>query len=480
MPIESFYQKEARDYQSQRKLFYKHLQIKPLGSIFSSYYKNKIELIYSNIIPPYSSILEIGCSEGDLLSSLRPSRGVGIDFCPEILSKASNKYPDLNFITADANDIQKDLGFFEYIILSDLVNDLWDVQRSLEAIKSYCNSDTRLILNFHSHLWDLPLRLAQKLGLIQPSMLQNWLTIEDMENILEISNFQPLKQWSEILLPLYIPLFSNFLNQYIAKIFPFRLLNISNFMVARPLGEYIQKNPTVSVIIPARNEAGHIKEILERVPEMGGGTEIIFVEGNSSDDTYSAILEAISQSQSSNIKIFKQYGKGKGDAVRLGFEMASGDILMILDADITVPPEDLPRFFNLIANGTAEFVNGVRLIYPMEKEAMRFANLVGNKFFAYAFSWLLSQPIRDTLCGTKVLWKKNYVKIKKNRAYFGNFDPFGDFDLLFGAARLNLKISEIPVRYRARQYGETNISRWRHGWLLLRMVIFAARRIKFI
>jgi len=165
--------------------------------------------------------------------------------------------------------------------------------------------------------------------------------------------------------------------------------------------------------------------------------------------------------------------------VRAGFAAATGDILMILDADMTVPPEDLPRFFDAIAKDKGEFINGVRLVYPMAEEAMRFFNLVGNKFFAAAFTWLQGQPIRDTLCGTKVLWRKDYDRLAANRTYFGDFDPFGDFDLLFGAAKLNLKILELPVRYQARRYGETNISRWRHGVLLLKMVVFAARRIKF-
>ena len=153
---------------------------------------------------------------------------------------------------------------------------------------------------------------------------------------------------------------------------------------------------------------------------------------------------------------------------------------MILDADLTTPPEELPKFYEAIATNKAEFVNGSRLVYPMEKEAMRFLNLVANKFFSLAFSWLLGQSIKDTLCGTKVLWKRDYEQIAANRAYFGNFDPFGDFDLLFGAAKLNLKILDLPIRYRERTYGTTNIQRWKHGWLLLRMVLFAARRLKFI
>jgi glycosyltransferase involved in cell wall biosynthesis len=232
--------------------------------------------------------------------------------------------------------------------------------------------------------------------------------------------------------------------------------------------------------VAARNEAGNIEHILRRVPTLGSRTQLVFVEGGSTDNTYETIETLIKQHPDKDISLYRQAGKGKGDAVRLGFNKANGDILMILDADMTVPPEDLPRFVDAIASGKGEFVNGVRLVYPMENEAMRFFNIVGNKFFSMAFSWLLEQPIKDTLCGTKVMWAKDYRHLAANRSYFGDFDPFGDFDLLFGAAKLNLKIAEMPVRYRARTYGDTNISRWRHGWILLKMVVFAARRIKFI
>jgi glycosyltransferase involved in cell wall biosynthesis len=278
----------------------------------------------------------------------------------------------------------------------------------------------------------------------------------------------------------WTPLLGRFCNRFLAKLFPFRYLDLTNFIIARPEAAPERDEPTVSVIVPARNEAGNIRGILERIPSMGARTELIFVEGHSTDNTYQAIAEAIAEHPERGAVLLRQEGKGKGDAVRLGFERATGDILMILDADLSVAPEELPRFYEAIRNGKAEFVNGVRLVYPMENRAMRFCNLLGNKFFSAAFSWLLGSSVKDTLCGTKVLWRSDYERIAANRSYFGDFDPFGDFDLLFGAAKLNLRIVDVPIRYRERKYGATNIQRWRHGWLLLNMVLFAACKIKFI
>ena len=470
---------EASQYQQRRKSHWSSIR-KSLSNSWGVYYRNRLQITYRNLVPEGKMVLELGCAQGDLLSALKPSEGVGVDFCPEAIEKARTANPHLEFLLADAHDLDLDPRTFDYIIVSELVNDLWDIQDMLAQLQPYCAFHTRLIFNFYSHLWNIPLRAAQKLGIATPNLPQNWLTRHDMANLLEISGFQPLREWEEIIAPLPVTFVSNFANRYLAKISPFRFLSMANFMLARPLHKSIPLNPTVSVIVAARNESGHIEELMARIPEMGGGTEIIFVEGNSTDDTYEAIEKSIAAHPDRNCKLLKQPGKGKGDAVRAGFDIAKGDILMILDADITVPPEDLPRFYELMANGSAEFVNGVRLVYPMEDDAMRFLNLLGNKFFSWAFSWLLGQPIRDTLCGTKVLWRTGYKRIADNRSYFGDFDPFGDFDLLFGAARLNLKIMEVPIRYRARRYGETNISRWSHGWLLLKMVAFAARRIKFI
>jgi glycosyltransferase involved in cell wall biosynthesis len=236
----------------------------------------------------------------------------------------------------------------------------------------------------------------------------------------------------------------------------------------------------VTVVVAARNEEGNIRELFDRVPSMGAGTELIFVEGGSKDDTWGAIEREISRRPDVEAKLFKQPGKGKGDAVRAGFREATGEVLMILDADMTVAPEELPRFYQAWRSGKAEFVNGVRLVYPMDDHAMRFFNQLGNKFFSLAFTWLLGQSIKDTLCGTKVLSRRHYEVIAANRGYFGEIDPFGDFDLIFGAAKYNLKIVDLPIRYHERVYGQTNIDRWSHGMLLFRMVLKATRKIKFV
>ncbi len=434
------------------------------------------------VVAPGQKVIEIGCRTGDLLASLSPSFGVGIDFSEEMIRQAAQSHPELCFIVADAHQLGCIRQKFDVIILSDLVNDLWDVQTVFNQIAEISSPATRLILNTYSRLWELPLRLAQTLKVMTPLLPQNWLTIEDISNLLNLSDFEVIRSWSEILWTFDTPVLAKFFNCFAVKIWPFRYFALTNFIIARPCAIRcaVKEKPSVSVIIPARNEAGNISQIFGRMPEMGTGTEMIFVEGHSADDTYAVIEKEIQRHPERQCRLFRQTGKGKGDAVRLGFAHAEGEILIILDADLTVLPEELPRFYDALISGKGEFINGVRLVYPMEKQAMRYLNLIGNKFFSLAFSWLLEQSVKDTLCGTKVLWKYDYERIAANRAYFGDFDPFGDFDLLFGAAKLNLKIADMPIRYNERTYGSTNIRRWKHGWLLLRMIMFAAGRMKFV
>ena len=445
------------------------------------YYRRRLRQVFTAHVPGGQRVLEIGCATGELLAAIAPVHGVGIDFSPLMVNEARRRHPQLTFAVADAHDLAGIEGTFDVVILSDLMNDLWDVQRVLEQVATVCHSGTRVVVNNYSRLWEVPLSIASDLGIARPRLQQNWLTTEDVANLFHLAGFEVVRQWPEVIWPIPTPVMASVANRYLSKIWPFRLLALTNMMVARPrrLGAAADTG-LVSVIVPARNESGNIEQIFARTPEMGAGTELVFIEGHSKDDTYEAIERAISTHPERRAKLARQEGIGKGDAVRLGFRIATGDVLMILDADLTVPPEDLPRFAAALRDNDAEFVNGVRLVYPMEKRAMRFFNLIGNKFFSLAFSWMLGQPIKDTLCGTKVLTKANYERIAANRQHFGDFDPFGDFDLLFGAARLSLRIVDMPIRYRERTYGTTNIQRWRHGWLLLRMVAFAARRLKFV
>lgn len=443
-----------------------------------AYYQRRLAQVYQFLVPPGQSIIELGCGRGDLLARLKPASGVGVDFSSEVIKRAKSRHPSLNFIECDVGDLELE-GRFDVVILSDLVNDLWDVQTVFEKIRHLTHPRTRIILNSYSRLWELPLGVAKRLNLATPTLHQNWLTVEDVTNLLNLTDFEPIKHWPEVIWPIWTPVLADFVNRFLARLWPFKHLALSNFIVARPKPKARPSTPSVSVVVAARNEAGNIPAIFSRVPRLGEWTELIFVEGHSRDHTYESIQKLMAEHPTRRCQLLKQTGVGKGNAVREGFEKANGDILMILDADLTVPPEDLPRFHEALCSGKGEFINGVRLVYPMEKQAMRFANLLGNKFFGLAFSWLLNQSVKDTLCGTKVLWRSDYQLIAANRAYFGDFDPFGDFDLLFGAAKLNLKITDLPIHYRERRYGTTQIQRWRHGWLLLKMAVFAARRLKF-
>ncbi len=469
----------AARYRAERIRFWNGYVRKPASA---GYYRRLAE-VYRYLVPPRSRVLELGCGTGELLAALEPSLGVGLDFAPELLKRAAQRHPQLRFVRADVHQLDLDAKF-DYVILSDLINDLWDVQTAIERVASVCTPATRVIINTYSRMWELPLRLAARLDLANSALNQNWLTLEDLDNMLALSGFELVRQWREVLWPLAMPLLASLCNRYLVKLWPFRYLALTNFVVARLGPEAVAQargpEPVVSVIVPARNEAGNIENAVRRVPEMGAGTEIIFVEGHSGDGTCAAIEAAIALHPERRMRLLRQSGKGKGDAVRRGFAEAQGGVLMILDADLTVAPEDLPRFYRALRSGRGEFINGVRFVYPMEKQAMRFLNFLGNKFFSLAFSWLLGQNVKDTLCGTKVLSRADYEAIAANRSYFGDFDPFGDFDLIFGAAKLDLKIVDMPVRYHERIYGQTNIQRWRHGLLLLRMFGFALRRLKFV
>jgi len=445
-----------------------------------AYYWNDITKYCDYFIHEDISVLEVGCGTGELLNEINAKTKVGIDFSELMIEQAKKQFPNLDLRVMAAEEIQLEQKF-DLIILSNLIGYLDDIQLVFEKLHSVCHSNTKIIVTYYNFLWEPLLKLAEWIGFKTKTPRQNWLSLAEINNILFLSGFQVYRNSRSMIFPLYIPLISELMNNVLAKLPLLKLLSINNYTFAKALPKNaIEKDLSVSVIVPARNESGNIQNLLDRLPQLGCSTELIFVESGSTDDTW----EKIQAVQNPSTTLFKIQAiqideKGKAPAVRKGFDLASGDVLMILDADLTVAPEDLVKFYNAIASGKADFVNGSRLVYPMEKEAMRFINLFGNKFFSQTFTWLLDQPIKDTLCGTKVLLKKDYERLVINRSYFGDFDPFGDFDLLFGAHKLNLCMVELPVRYHERTYGRTNISRFKHGLLLLKMCLFAARKVKF-
>lgn len=441
------------------------------------FYQKTIERQFGFIIPEGSTVLELGCSTGDLLNAVNPGKGIGVDFSSVAVEIAREKYPHLQFFVADALIFEPEINI-DYIIISDLLSSLWDVQSFFHKVRGYVTPRTKIIISSYNYLWEPILRLGEFFHLKAKQPLQNWLSIKDIENLLRLESFEIVKVEKKLLFPKYIPLFNLIVNKFLANLPGINSLNLIHFITARPL--YSQPHDySVTIVVPARNEKGNMENAIKRTPKFGSHQEFIFIEGNSSDGTYEEMLRVQQTYPDVDMKVMKQTGKGKGNAVREAFDKATCDILMILDADLTTPPEDMPKFYEAIRQNKGEFINGCRLVYPMEKEAMRFLNLIGNKFFGWFFSFLLGQRLKDTLCGTKVLFRSDYEKIIANRHYFGDFDPFGDFDLLFGAAKLNLKITEVIVRYRDREYGSTQISRFSHGWLLIKMSLFAARKIKF-
>lgn len=429
-------------------------------------------------------VLEIGCGLGDLLASVRPAHGVGVEIDAEVAEAARRRHPQLRILCADAESITPEsLGEaepFDVILLPNTLNTLQDVQGVLERLEAFCHPRSRLVVSFHNWLWQPLLKTAEALGQRQPQPPESWLTPRDVTNLLDLAGWEVLKAGHRCLLPRRIPLLTPLANRWLSQLPLLEQFGLTHWLVARPARQRPQE-PSVSVVIPARNEAGNIAAAIERLPRLGRATEVIFVEGHSSDDTWERI-EAVCEGYCGPLSLrrFRQSGRGKADAVWLGFEQAEGEILVILDADLTVRPEDLPRFVQAMADGRGEFVNGCRLVYPRSQAAMPPLNTAANRCFAAAFSWLLRQRLKDTLCGTKVIWKDDYQRLKAGRSYFGDFDPFGDFDLLFGASKLNLKIVEVPVRYQERSYGSSNIAHVKEGLILARMCAYAARKLRFI
>jgi len=395
------------------------------------------------LIPPGKRVLELGCGRGDLLAALAPAYGVGVDFGARTIAKANELHPDLHFVLGDVEDpatLGSIEGPFDYIVIADTIGMFEDIDTTLRLVHHLCAPSTRIIISYYSHLWEPILKIAEALRLRAKQPTINYIATVDFLNLMDLADFEVIGQEQRQLLPRHWLGLGPFINRFIAPLPGIRRLCLRTYLVGRPVRQFPDRRLSASILIPCRNESGNIENAIRRMPRFGSSQEILFVEGNSSDNTF-AECERVRDAykDSWDIKVLKQDGKGKGDAVRKGFAAATGDVLMILDADLTMPPEALPKFHAVIETGKAEFVNGTRLVYPMEHEAMRPLNFIANRFFAYLFSYLVNTRLTDTLCGTKVLLRRDYEVLARERSYFGNFDPFGDFDLIFGAAKQNLK-----------------------------------------
>lgn len=453
-------------------------------AIFGSFRKMFTALVATHL-KDSDRVLDIGCGSGELLAIAGTKDSLGIDIDERAISIASRTAGGKRFLAMPAESLDSlPEECFDALVLSGVLEQVYDIHTVLQRIRRFCAPSSRIVIASYSKISQPALRLVEILGIRDRCPVENWVPPAEIRNLLEQNGYEAIEEKQFILLPIKVPFISTVVNRWLAPLPILRQFCLVNIITARlRLPEQLKVAPSVSVVIAARNEKGNIGPLLDRIPSMAPVQEVIFVEGGSQDETFEEILDQKRQREAngypSKIVALQQTGKGKADAVRAGFEVATGDILIILDADISVPPEELPRFIELLTTGGCEFANGSRLVYPMEQEAMRFLNLLGNRFFGSLFTYLLGQPVRDTLCGTKALWASDYQRIVDGRSYFGDFDPFGDFDLLFGAARLGLKICDVPVHYKERTYGSTNISRFRHGLLLLKMSAIAARRLKF-
>jgi len=439
------------------------------------YYYKLLSRLLRFLVEPQKKVLSVRCGTGNLLTAVRQSDGKGIDICAEMAESAKQLNPTLDFAVAfpDKDEFQHVFSRdekFDYILFSD-IGDTVDVLQALRNLRPLCWRHTRLLVITYNHLWEPLVTFAEWIGMKVPRTEQNWLSTADIQNLMKLAGFEVLETHRIVFLPKYVPLLSSFLNHFCARLPILSRLCMTQVVVARMLFPPVpRENFSVSVIIPCKDERGNVEDAIRRIPRLGGQTEIIFCDDQSTDGTPEEVMRVHARYPQQHIRLEHGPGVCKSKNVWTGFNAATGDILMILDADLTTMPEELAYFMDVIASGQAEFVNGSRLVYPVPKGAMNGANMLGNKFFSIAFTYLLGQRVKDTLCGTKVLWRSDWERIKPMLGRWGTEDRWGDYELLFGAAKLNLKILDLPVHYQERIYGSTKMTRvFRNGLVMLRM-----------
>lgn len=364
------------------------------------------------------------------------------------------------------------------VLLNGTLNCVFDIQSVLLDLRCKLSRTSRVIAVLYNPYFSFAYRAASRAGIKSGKDVTTFITHADLSNIAKLAGYEIVRIRPSVYLPFQLLGLGNLVNRWLPLIPLLRYLAFVAVVVLRPT---IARNerPSLSIIIPARNERGNIQPLLERLPSLETRTEVILVEGHSADDTWPEIERAVARGKPGvTLVALQQPGIGKNDAVRVGMSRATHEVAVILDADLSVAPEQLAFFYEAYRTGIGDFVNGSRLVYPMEGEAMRFLNKIANVFFAKALSATLGVRLTDSLCGTKLIALHDVRRIQRWRADFGDFDPFGDFELLFPAAVLCLGIVDVPIRYRARTYGTTNIQRFRDGLRLLRMTWLALLRIK--
>ena len=439
------------------------------------YYYELLNRLLRFLVEPQKRVLSVRCGTGNLLAVVQPVKGKGIDICPEIVEIAQQRNRSFEFAVAfpDKEEFRRAFGpeeKFDYILFND-IGDTVDILQALRNLKPLCQRHTRVLVITYNRLWEPLVTFAEWIGMKVPRTEQNWLSTLDIANLLQLAGFEALETHRVVILPKYVPVVSAFLNRFCARLPLLKRLCMTQVVVGRLVPPPVPKEElSVSVIIPCKDEMGNVEDAAQRIPELGRQTEIIFCDDQSTDGTAEEVLRVQSLYLDKDIRLERGPGVCKSRNVWTGFDAATGDILMILDADLTTIPEELPYFVDVIASGQAEFVNGSRLVYPVPKGAMTTANMLGNKFFSVAFTYLLGQHVKDTLCGTKVFWRSDWERIKPMLGSWGIEDRWGDYELLFGAAKLNLKILDLPVHYQERIYGSTKMTKvFRNGLVMLRM-----------
>lgn len=430
------------------------------------------------IIPPGESVLVLGCEDGELLAALQPSRGVGIDASSAYRNLASARFPQHEY-RASLGAISPAHESFEYVVLDDVAGESDDLFSLLQGIARLCTPTSRLVIVQHNYLWGPVFRMAEWLGLKRRDQKQNWLSMGDLRVFLDGAGFETINVTPKLFCPMRLLGLGPAIN-WVAGLVPFvHRLASTEILIARKVShEPHPQNKTASIILTVRDERGNIEPMVRQIPDVGAGTEILFVEGHSTDGTRAEIERVASRYPEKNVRLLVQDGIGQGDAIYKGFSEASGDVIILLEADRTSPPQDVLKAFDIVAGGRADYVNGSRFIYPRDKGAMPLRKVIGNWMFAIWFTWFLGQRTSDVLCGLKAIDRRQFQRLRKNWGSLGLFDPFGDFELIFGAARLGLKICEVPTRYTVRQYGEPKSRFWKHGFMLTRMASRATRVFK--